>query len=121
MLADPVTVAASSPVPSLVFSITKSDGYGSERVDVGGNGYAILIQHQPGGKGDRHYVKLSRTKDATNPYSGLTSKQSASVSLSIAGAPFGFTSTEMSELVRSLLEFVNDTEVTTARLLQNQS
>lgn len=121
MLVDPVTIAASSPVPSLVFATVKIDGYGSERVDTGGNGYAVLINHTPGAKGDRHYVKLTRTKDATNPYTGLISKQAASVSLSIACAPFGFTTAEYAELVRSLIEFINDSEVTATRLLQNQS
>lgn len=121
MLIDPVTVAARAPVPLLTFAATKLEGYGSERVDTGGAGYAILINHTPSSKGDRHYVKVSRSKDATNPYTALTQKQTASVSLSIAGASFGYTSAEMAELVQTLIDFVLDTEVTTARLLQNQS
>jgi hypothetical protein len=121
MLPDPVTVAASAPVPGLVFAVIRSDGYGTERVDTGGNGYAILTQHTPSAKGDRHYVKMTRTKDATNPYTGLTQKQTASVSLSIAAASFGYTTAEMAELVRSLVEYINDSEVTSTRILQNQS
>jgi predicted aspartyl protease len=121
MLADPVTVVANAPTPQLVLAITRSDGYGSERVDTGANGYAVMTSHTPGKNGDRHYVKISRTKDATNPYTGLTQKQSASVSVSVALPTFGFTTAEMVDLWEALVDYVNDTEVTMTRLLQNQS
>jgi len=121
MLIDPVTVAAASPIPQLVLAVVRSDGYGSERVDTGGSGIGTVINHQPGKNGNRHYVKLTWTKDATNPYSGLLQKQTASVSLSISRPTFGFADTDMVDLVEALRDFVFDSEVTPARLVQMQS
>jgi hypothetical protein len=121
MLADPVTIAANSPTPQLVLAVVKTDGYGSERVDTGGSGFGTVIVHTPGKNGNRHYVKMTQTKDATNPYSGLTQKQTASVSLSISRPAFGFTDTEMVNLTRALTDFLADSEVTTARIIQMQA
>lgn len=121
MLADPVTVAAASPIPQLVLAVVRSDGYGSERVDTGGAGFGTVISHTPGKNGNRHYVKLTWTKDATNPYSGLVQKQTASVSLSISRPSFGFSDVDCVDLVEALRDFVFDTEVTPARLVQMQS
>lgn len=121
MLVDPYTIAANSPTPSLVMAIVRSDGYGSERVDTGGNGYATTFQHTPGKNGDRHYVKLTWTKDATNPYSGLVQKQVASVSVAVSVPPFGFTTANMVDLWEAIVDSINDSEVTMTRILQNQS
>lgn len=120
-LADPFTIAANAPTPQLVFAKTRFDGYGSERVDTGGNGYAIVINHTPGKGGNRHYVKISRAIDATNPYTALISKQTASVSLSISRPAFGFTDADMIALGQALVDSILDSEVTFARLIQNQS
>lgn len=121
MLADPVTIAANSPTPQLVLAVVRSDGYGSERVDTGGSGFGTVIQHTPGKNGTRHYVKMTQTKDATNPYSGLTQKQVASVSLSVSRPSFGFSDADVVNLVRALTDFLADSEVTTARIVQLQS
>lgn len=121
MLADPVTIAAASPTPSLVLAIVKSDGYGSERVDIGGNPYRVVINHTTNKTGSRHYVQILQTVDAVDPYSGLTRKQTASCSLTIARPLFGFTDATMIALAKALTDFRDDTEVTTARLLQFQS
>lgn len=122
MLPDPVTVAAAAPTPALVFAVVKSDGYGSERVDTGGNGYSVIINHsRPKGGGDRHYVQMTKTVNATDPYSGLTRKKVASVSITIARPDFGFTDADMVALAKALTDFRDDSEVTTAKLLQFQS
>jgi hypothetical protein len=122
MLPDPVTIAAASPTPSLVFTIVKQDGYGSERVDTGGNGYTVIINHtRPKGGGDKHYVQMTQTVNATDPYSGLVKKQVASVSLTISRPSFGFTDAAMVALAKALTDFRDDAEVTTAKLLQFQS
>jgi hypothetical protein len=121
MLVDPVTVAAASPTPALNLAIIKQDGYGSERVDTGGNGYSVIINHSKGKNGNRHYVQMILTKDATNPYSGLTQKVSSSVSFSISRAPFGFTDTDIVALAKALTDFRDDSDVTTAKLIQFQS
>lgn len=122
MLVDPVTIAAAAPTPALVFAITKSDGYGSERTDTGGNGYTVITNHsKPKGGGDKHYVQMTQTLNATNPYTGLTQKQVASVSLTIVRPPFGFTDAAMIALCKALTDYRDDSEVTTARLLQFQS
>lgn len=122
MLPDPVTIAAASPTPQLVFTIVKQDGYGSERVDTGGNGYTVIINHsRPKGGGDKHYVQMTQTVNATDPYSGLVKKQIASVSLTISRPSFGFTDAAMVALAKALTDFRDDSEVTTAKLLQFQS
>lgn len=122
MLPDPVTVAAASPTPALVFTLVKQDGYGSERVDSGGNGYTVIINHtRPKGGGDKHYVQMTQTVNATDPYSGLVKKQIASVSLTISRPSFGFTDAQMIALAKALTDFRDDSEVTTAKLLQFQS
>lgn len=121
MLPDPVSIAAAAPTPALVFAKTRVDGYGSEAVDSGGNGYASFIQHTPSAGGNRHYVRITRSVDAINPYSSATSKQSASVSLSVSRPAFGFTDADMVALITLLRDFVFDSEVTPAKLLQLQS
>jgi len=121
MLADPVTVTAASPTPQLVFTIIKQDGYGSERIDSGGNGYSTIINHSRSKTGTRHYVQMTQTVDAVDPYSGLTKKQVASVSFSISRPSFGFTDAAIVALAKALSDFRDDSEVTTARLIQFQS
>lgn len=122
MLVDPVTIAAASPTPSLVLAVVKSDGYGSERVDTGGNGYTVVINHsRPKGGGDKHYVQMTQTLNATNPYTGLTQKQVASVSMTIVRPAFGFDDAAIVALCKALTDFRDDSEVTTARLIQFQS
>jgi hypothetical protein len=122
MLADPVTVAAAAPTPALVMSIIRSDGFGSERIDTGGNGYSIITNHsRPKNGGSKHYVQLTKVVDAVDPYSGLTKKQTASVSLTIVRPGFGFTDAEMVALAKALTDYRDDSEVTTLRLLQFQA
>jgi hypothetical protein len=121
MLADPVTIAAAAPIPQLVLAVVKSDGYGSERIDTGGSGFSTMISHTPGKNGNRHYLKLSWTKDATNPYSGLVQKQVASAAISISRPSFGFSDVDIVDLVEALRDVIFDTEVTPARLVQMQS
>lgn len=122
MLPDPVTIAAAAPTPALVFNIVKSDGYGTERTDSGGNGYTLITNHQRiKGGGDKHYLQLTQTVNATDPYSGLVKKQVASVSLAFTRPAFGFTDAAMVALVKALTDYRDDSEVTTAKLLQFQS
>jgi hypothetical protein len=122
MLADPFTIAANSPTPSLVMAIIKSDGYGSLRVDTGGNGYNLKINHSPNAKtGSKHYMQITQDKDSVNPYTSATQRVTASAALSIFVPPFGFTSTNIVDLVEALIDTLNDSEVTIARLVQNQS
>jgi hypothetical protein len=121
MLPDPVTIAAASPTPSLVFATIKQDGYGSERVDTGGNGYTVVINHTKNKVGTRHYVQMTQSVDAVDPYSGLTRKQVASVSFTISRPLFGFTDAAIVALAKALTDFRDDSEVTTAKLIQFQS
>lgn len=120
-LPDPITVAANAPTPQLIFTKTKFDGYGSEMVDTAGNGYTVVITHTPGKAANRHYVKMTKKVNAVNPYSGLTQPKTAAVSLSFTHPDFGFTSADMIALVQALFDTVLDSEVTVAKLLQNQS
>lgn len=122
MLVDPVTVAAAAPTPALVFAVVKSDGYGSERVDTGGNGYTVVTNHsRPKGGGDKHYLQITQTLNATNPYTGLVQKQTASVSMTVVRPAFGFTDAALVALMKLLSDYRDDSEVTSARLIQFQS
>ena len=121
MLPDPVTVAAASPTPELKMAIIKSDGYGSERIDTNGGGYTIITQHQRTSKGARHYLQILQTVNAVDPYSGLTKKQVASCSFTINRPLFGFTDAAIVALAKALTDYRDDSEVTTARLITNQS
>jgi hypothetical protein len=120
MLPDPITVAAAAPTPALSFAIIQADGLGTERRDAGGV-YTLTINHQIGKGADRHYMKISQVADAVNPYTGTTSKQTATVSLSISVPKFGFDATAMVALVKALTDTLADADVTTAKLLQFQS
>lgn len=121
MLADPITVAAAAPTPALNFYIIKSDGYGSIRRHDGTDLYSLVINHGTGKTGDRHYMQIKLTVDAVSPYTGLTSKQTASASLSITVPPFGFTIAQQVALVKALTDTLADTDVTTTKLLNFQS
>lgn len=121
MLADPVTVTAASPTPVLVFALVRSDGYGSERVDTGGNGYTVITNHTKGKNGNRHYVQMLVTVNATDPYSGLTRQQTCSASITISRPSFGFTDAAVVAIRKALTDYIDDSEVTTARLLQFQA
>jgi hypothetical protein len=120
MLPDPITIAAASPTPALVFSVIQTDGLGAERADAAGV-YSLTINHQKGKGADRHYMRISQVADAVNPYTGTTSKQVATVSLSISVPKFGFDATAMVALVKALTDTLADSEVTSARILQFQS
>lgn len=120
MLADPITIAASSPNPELKLAIVNQDSYGTERRDLNDGGYSTKIQHAKLKDGERHYIQLIQDKDVTDPYTSLVRKKQASCSLSIT-LPQGFTLTEGVNLVKALLDTVQDSEVTTAKLLQWQS
>lgn len=122
MLVDPVTVAAAAPTPILVMAIVKQDGYGSERNDTGANGYTIVTNHtKPKGGGSKHYVQMTQSLNAVNPYTGLTQKKVCSVSFTINRPDFGFTDAQVVALAKALTDYRDDSEVTTARLIQFQS
>lgn len=122
MLVDPITVAAASPTPALNFAVIRSDGYGTERRHTGTDLYDLIINHsRDAKKGDRHYMQIKYTVDAVSPYTGLTSKQTASVSLAIQVPPFGFTEAAMVALVKALTDTLADADVTSTKLLQFQS
>lgn len=121
MLADPITIAADSPNPAVNFAVTRSDGYGSERVDTAGGGYSSIINHSVTKNGDRHYLQVLQKKDATDPYTNLTKSVQASASIAIQRPSTGFSDTDMINLVKLLTDTLADADVTVAKLLQFQS
>lgn len=121
MLADPITVTAAAPTPEIKLAVVRSDGYGSERTDTNAGGYSSIINHSKTKTGTRHYLQLLLTKNATDPYSGLTRQVVASVSFTINRPSFGFADADMVALAKALTDLRDDSEVTTARLLQFQS
>ncbi len=122
MLADPVDIAAASPTPALSLAIVSSDGMGSVRTDTGDNGYTVTTNHtkQKGG-GSKHYVQMTKSVVAPDPISGVNKTYIASCSLTIVRPLAGFTSAEMVALCKALTDYRDDSQVTTARLLQFQS
>lgn len=120
MLVDPFTIAANSPTPSLVMAMIRNDGYGSERVDATG-AYNLVISHTPGKANTRHYVKLTQTVTAANPYTGVNQQKAASASLSIVVPDFGFSAAAMAAHTQALIDTLLDSEVTIARILAFQS
>jgi hypothetical protein len=105
MFSNPIAVSASSPTPALNFKIIQQDGVGSVRFDAVNNFNLVFTHSNPldnGSKAERHYLKVSQTKDATSPYTGLTSKQSASISLSMSIPPYGWTAAEKVALIKLL-------------------
>jgi len=114
-------VTANSPTPQLTFAIVKSDGFGSERWDVP-NGYTLKFSHSTNPRsGERHYMQLSQTLDATSPYTGDVSKQTASVSISASFPPFGWDLTHKNALLQALLDTLLDSQVTIAAFDSFQS
>jgi hypothetical protein len=120
-LPDPITVAAAAPTPALSFSVIKKDGYGSERWDVT-NGYQLVFNHSTSpSSGERHYMKISQTLDATSPYTGDVSKQTANVSISASFPAFGWTAASKAALVKALTDTLADADVTTAKFIAFES
>lgn len=121
MLADPITIAAASPTPELKFAIRSLSGMTATRIDTNGNPYSVVINHSDNKVGAKHYLQVLQTKDAVNPYTGLTEKVVASVSITINRPRFGFSDADMVALSKLASDIRDDSEVTTLRLLQYQS
>jgi len=122
-LPDPITVAASAPTPALSFSrVGPGQGpYGSERWDVA-NGYQLAFNHSTNqSSGERHYMKVSQTLDATSPYTGQISKQTANVSISASFPAFGWNAAAKAALVKALLDTLADSDVTIAKFVAFES
>lgn len=120
-LVDPISVAASAPTPALTFSVVKRDGIGAERWDVT-NGYYLTISHSASpNNGERHYMKLSQTVDATSPYTGDVSKQTANVSISASFPAFGWTAAQKAALVKALTDTLADADVTVPKFVAFES
>lgn len=90
-IADPLAIAAASPTPALSLSvIDRSKPLQADRRDAGGV-YSTVISHSVGKNGStRHYIQVKQEIIATSPVTGLDSKQTGTVSVSIAIPPFGF-------------------------------
>lgn len=115
MLADPIAIDARSPTPALSLSVLQSDGFASVRGDIVNNVIVKMSHSSPldsGTKGERHYLNVSQTKTATNPYTGGDSKQVASASLSVSVPAFGWTLAEKLALIAILTDILADSQVT---------
>lgn len=120
MLTDPLAVAASSPNPAYSYVRIKSDGYGSEYLDVATK-TSMIINHERGKSNDRHYLKLSVPKDAVNPYTSQTQRQILVASLSVTVPSFGFTETEVVNFVKQMLDTLADADFTVTKFVEFQS
>jgi hypothetical protein len=120
MLTDPINVPADAPNPELNFVLINQDKIGSQRRDAGGE-YALVINHSTSKSGDRHYVKVTKTINATNPYSGLVSPQSASVSVSLVKPGFGFTDADLANLYTLIVDTIASTDAGVDRIIGFES
>lgn len=121
MFADPVTIAADSPTPSLIFRVVSYNNEGATRRDVT-NGWALNISHSSSSKkGERHYMQLQQTVTAVDPITGGNALQVASASLSVSIPPFGWSAAQKVAVVQALLDTLNDSEVTIGGLLNFNS
>lgn len=121
MLVDPITVAAASPTPALNFYVISSDGMGSVRKHDGTDRYALTFNHTTGKAGDRHYMQIAYEVDTVSPFTGLTSRQKATASLSVSVPPFGFTAAAIVALIKALTDTLADSDVTSAKFINFQS
>ncbi len=121
MLVDPITVAAAAPTPALTLAVIKSDGYATERMDLGGSGFSTIINHSKSKAGNTHYVQMIQTKDVTDTYTGAVRPQKATVSLTIRRPAVGFSDVDTVALTKALTDFLADSDVTVAKLLLFQS
>lgn len=120
-LPDPIGIVAAAPTPALTLNRVKADGFGAEYWDTA-NGYQLLFNHTTDPKnGERHYMKLTQTLNATSPYTGLVSKQTAVVSLSATFPAFGWDSATKAALVKALIDTLSDADVTIAKFVAFQS
>lgn len=120
MLNDPIAVASTVYHPALNFDLIRTDGYGSERRDAAGL-YGLVINHSTGKNGDRHYVKITKTINATNPYNALVTPQSASVSISFSKPAFGFTNEDLSNLYVALINTIDDADAGIPKIINFES
>lgn len=121
MLADPITVPAAAPTPALNLYIVRSDQYGSERRHDGTDRYSAIINHTTTKEGDRHYLQIAKEVDAVSPFTGLTSRQRATASITFTVPKFGFDQAAIVALVKALTDTLADADVTTAKLYNFQS
>lgn len=125
MLPDPFTVPAAAPTPALVMRVFapvtqgQNTGY-LRRTDDGI--YQCLITHdmRPN-KTEKHYVKVSETKDVTNPYTGGIAQQTSFAAISFSFAPLGWTAAQKAALAKAVIDTILDPEVTIASVIAGQS
>lgn len=119
-VADPLAITAAAPTPALSLAVTdRSKPFQADRRDAGGE-YSATISHSSAKNGSRrHYIKVMDTKVATSPTTGLDSVQTASVSVSIAVPPFGFTDVQITALYELLDDVVR--AATLAKILNMES
>lgn len=122
MLVEPITIAAAAPTPALNFVKIRTDGYGSEYVDSGGNGYSVIINNiQNRQNQSRTFLQITREKEVTDPSTGLVRKVKAYAALTIMKPSVGFDDASLVALSKALTDFRDDADVTTLRLVQRQS
>lgn len=123
MLADPVTITASSPTPQLDLSVVSwaPGGMGSVRKDVP-DGYTLNISHTTDPKkGDRHYMQIQLNFVGVDPVTGGSANLVASASISASFPPFGMTDTTRAAVVKAVMDTMLDSEVTVLKWVQFQS
>jgi hypothetical protein len=66
-------------------------------------------------------MKLSQTLNATSPYTGQVSKQTASCSISVSIPSFGWDAAAKAALVKALTDTLADSDVTVAKFVAFES
>jgi hypothetical protein len=122
MFTDPIAVNAIGSLPALTLTRVQQDGFGSVWVDIP-NGFSFQVTHSSPtdlSKGERHYLKVSMTRDVTLP-NGNVQKLTAYGSLVLSVPQYGWTQTEKQNLLSLLLDLPVETEVTIAKVVGFES
>lgn len=124
MLTDPLVVSVDSSVTAAGTSqesCPKNYAQGSKSVyaEAGGD-ISIEVSHQTTTAGrQRHLVKVQQKKIAADPYTAVNADVSATAHIVIDEPKFGFTDTELKDIVHRLVGLLTDANVD--RLLNNES
>ncbi len=116
-LTDPLAISAASPTPALNFAVVDSSKPYTVHRSAPEGEYTMMIQHTPGKNGSqRHYVKITQTKDVV--LDDRTTKQSSTVSMSLSASPLGFDAADLTAMYELLDDVVR--AATLAKIINNE-
>lgn len=106
--ADPqtITVATVAKTLNLILNDKTKSVYTKDDLE-----YTFTISHQQSGKRTRRMVRVDRKKVAADPLTAINSEMNLGIYLVIDEPPFGFTDTEMWDVVAALSAWLTNANV----------